>query len=64
MCLHHSGAQTLKFRNWDWVQQDRAESALQQEEAVGDTEQLAGAALDEGKKGTTSSVPGMNEEKN
>lgn len=46
------------------MQWERAESALQQEEAVGNTEELAGAPLEEGEKGTTSSVAGRNEEEN
>jgi len=44
------------------MQRERAESALQQEEAVRDIEELAGAAIEQ--KGTTSSVPGKNEEEN
>lgn len=44
------------------MQWERAEPALQQEEAVEDIEELAGAALAE--KGTTSSVPERNEEEN
>lgn len=44
------------------MQRERAEPALQQEEAVVAIEELAGAALEE--KWTTSLVPGRNEEEN